>query len=132
MTYTDDVVSVCGVKIPANFVYEYLKNHHYKINKIDITTLINNNVLPHWCAHSISINNIQTYDYLSISDMANHIAKLKSVSLTKPIILLGNTYIVDGTHRLIKCLQLNRNQIKAYTLTTKDFDFILNAYKQNY
>ena len=132
MTHTDDVVSVCDVKIPAAFVYEYLKTHHYCISKVDINSLINNNILPHWCAHSISINNIQTYDYLSILDMADHCSRLKNVSITKPIILLGPTHVVDGTHRLIKCLQLKRNQIKAYILTVKDFDSILNAYKQSY
>lgn len=59
------------------------------------------------------INIYNTYDELSLRDIAMHIMAINNADLKYPIILDEDGEIMDGRHRIIKALVMGKKTIKA-------------------
>lgn len=59
------------------------------------------------------LNVYHLYNNLTLRDMVMHIQAVNDADLSKPIILDEDGELMDGRHRIMKCLLLGIKTIKA-------------------
>ena len=109
-------------------VEKYIELNNIQPCKLDLTSLLDENVLRHWCSFGIMHDGIITYDVLTIRDLANRLSTLDKVDIRKPILMMDNN-VIDGVHRILKARLLGKKRILAYVLSTNDY---VNIIKHKY
>ena len=108
-----------------------MKNHTFTIDKkgwyvfnlIEHSKDKNNTIHFKLDLHSISLNN-NVWGELSMYGIINHFHQSLNADLKHPIIIGEDGLILDGWHRIVKCIMQNKRYIKAIKFKQNPkFDF---------
>lgn len=102
-------IDLDGMAIPLKKIKEYVKTIDREPVPIKIKTpfILNTDLTKRWD--------------LSVSAMAyDHLIRFKEVDFSKPIIVLQDTEVLDGMHRVIVALNQGKEEIPGYILTMEE------------
>jgi len=121
-----------GKLLSTDDVYNYLLSKGAKVIYLQLSELLKNSVLDHWCC-GININGTLMYTAFTLGQMLFHWKHSENSEMKTPIIVYLGKYIIDGLHRVLREAYLGKKtHIEAYSLTPEDVDGILEASKDKF
>jgi len=109
-----DLVFYKGYQIPLEKIKEFIATSKKEPVMYDITQ-----------EFIRQINIAQRWN-ISIDAMASdHLGRFEKANLENPIIVLDQIDVIDGLHRVIKALSVNKTELPAYLLVEPELDTLL-------
>lgn len=102
-------IDLDGMSIPLSKIKEYIKTIDRDPVPVDIKTpfILNTDLTKRWD--------------LSVNAMAfDHLVRFENVDFSKPIIVLQESEVLDGMHRVIMALNQGKEEIPGYILTMEE------------
>lgn len=130
MSVRHKFITINNRPVSLSRVRKYIEFNQIPKISIPIDSILDTNVLPHWCYFCVANGNTLLYDQLTIRDLYTEFAHFDKVDTSEPILMMDNQ-VIDGIHRILKSKINGLDAIDAYQLTADDFLNILkNKYKK--